>query len=270
MKPRRMRRYCGKRGRVLRALLAVTLVEALVAVGLLLYANDKRTQADARAKTRSPHNSHRTHSRSWSAVSPEHRRSDHTGASSQEVSKSPDRGALLTTLNRTARLVSVSDAPNGRFLSANGTRVASQTDAGVQLLDTATGAAVGPPFGHPGDTPYARSPDGRYLALVNKTRSSCGIPRPDNPLASQSLPQSPVIPWPSVPTGTGWPPTTPKATCGCGRSWTGSRSANRSHCPRQHRRWCSARTVTALPQIRPPTVASGCGTPPPAPRLVNR
>ena len=158
-----------KRGRVLRALLAVTLVVALVAVGLLLYANDKRTQADAQRQD------------ALAAQLTSHAQSILVGGqpgsiaeaitqvlAAQEVSKSPDRGALLTTLNRTARLVSVADAPNGRFLSANGTRVASQTDAGVQLLDTATGAAVGPPFGHPGDTPYARSPDGRYLALVNK------------------------------------------------------------------------------------------------------
>ncbi len=157
-----------KRGRVLRAVLAATLVVTLVAVGGLLYANSKRREAEEGRRN------------ALAAQLTSQAQSILAGGqpggifeaitkilAAQDISSSPDRGAMLTALNRTARLRSIVDAPNGRFLSSDGSRIATTTGSGIQLLDTATGDRVGVPFGSD-DTIYGSSPDGRYLALVNE------------------------------------------------------------------------------------------------------
>jgi len=154
---------------VLRAAFAVSLVAALVSVGGLLYANSKRREAEDRCRDALAAG---LTSQAQSILAGGQPGSTAEAIvkvlAAQDISKTPERGALLTTLNRTAGLRSVVDAPNGRFLSAEGTRVATTTDAGIQLLDTTTGDPVGRPLGNSQDAIYGSSPDGRYLALVNE------------------------------------------------------------------------------------------------------
>ncbi len=158
-----------KQGHVLRAVLAVTLVVALVAVGGLIYANNKRIEAE---KGRRAALAAQLTSQAQSILA-----GGQPGTSTeaitkvlaaQDISSAPDRGEMLTAFNRTARLKSTVNVPDGHILSARGARIASTTDSGIQLLDNTTGVPVGERFGESGTTIYGSSPDGRYLALVNE------------------------------------------------------------------------------------------------------
>ena len=156
-----------KRARTLRAVLALTLVVALVAVGGLVYAVKKGKEANARSREAlaeqltSQAQSILVGGQPGTALEPVTKL-----LAAQRISPNSDTGAMLTALNRTAKLRRIVQAPNGRFLSGDGSRVAVTTDSGAQVLDTETGNPVGKPFADPGDALYGRSLDGRYLAMV--------------------------------------------------------------------------------------------------------
>ena len=85
----------------------------------------------------------------------------------QHISRTPDLGVLLTALRRWAPLQKVFDTPNGGHLSADGQRIAIETESGVVIRETGTGEAIGHPLE---DSRYhhltGMSADGRYLAIV--------------------------------------------------------------------------------------------------------
>ena len=158
-----------ERARTLRAVLALTLVVALVAVGGLVYAVKKGEEANVR--------SHEALAEQLTSQAQSILVGGQPGTAleavtkvlaAQRISPNPDTGAMLTALNRTARLRRIVEAPSGRFLSGDGSRIALTTNAGLQLADTATGEAVGAQFGRHGDVIYGSSPDGRYLATVDQ------------------------------------------------------------------------------------------------------
>jgi WD40 repeat protein len=157
-----------KRAKVLRAVLALTLVVALVAVGGLIYAEHQRQAADTRSREAL---AERLTSQAQSILV-----GGQPGTAleaitkllaAQRIATTPDLGPMLTALIRTARLQRIIQAPDGQFLSADGTRVVALGEAGAQLVDTATGSTVGTPFAQASDSISSSGPDNRYLATVS-------------------------------------------------------------------------------------------------------
>ena len=158
-----------KRARTLRAVLALTLVVALVAVGGLVYAVKKGNEANARSReARAEQLTSQAQSILVGGQPGTALEALTKLLAAQRIWPNSDTGAMLTALNRTAKLRRIVQASNGRFLSGYGSRVAVTTDSGAQVLDSETGDAVGTPFADPGDALYGRSPDGRYLATVGE------------------------------------------------------------------------------------------------------
>ncbi|MEU3012174.1 WD40 repeat domain-containing protein [Nocardia asteroides] len=88
----------------------------------------------------------------------------------QDISTTPDLGALLTTLRNEARLHKIIglDAEGG-VLSTDGRRIVTRAPSGIVLVDTETGKPIGEPLVVDG-TVEAVSADGRYLVLSDPDR----------------------------------------------------------------------------------------------------
>ena len=154
-----------KRANVLRVTLALTMVAALVAVAGLIFAEKSRREADKRSREAV---AQQLTSQAQAILA-----GGQPGSAleaiikvlaAQRISPTADTGAMLTALERTARLQRTVPAPGGRFLSADGSRIALRTESGIQMVATETGRAVSSVFAQPDDVIYGSSPDDRYLA----------------------------------------------------------------------------------------------------------
>ncbi|WP_433623975.1 TIR domain-containing protein [Nocardia sp. CA-120079] len=166
-----------KRTQVLRAVLVLTLVVALVAVtGLVLAvvarndANAKRQEADERSRAAL---SERLTSQAQAMLAGGQPGSELQAIdkllAAQHISANPNIGALLTALSNKAELHKIVDLARGGFLSADGQRIATETQSGTELLDTETGQPIGEPFADPKTTnPNGVSLDGRFVAMVSE------------------------------------------------------------------------------------------------------
>ena len=85
----------------------------------------------------------------------------------REISDEPGIGGLLTALISKPRLQKVVGlAGEGSLLSADGRRVVTGTEAGIQMLDAFTGEPVGRPFAESTSRLRAVSWDGRYVVVT--------------------------------------------------------------------------------------------------------
>lgn len=169
-----------KRTRVLRAVLALTLVVALAAVtGFVLAvaarndADTKRQEADSRSREAL---AERLTSQAQAILvggqpGSELQALDELLAA-QRISANPNIGALVTALSNTAKLQKIIELPGtagiGR-LSADGQRLVANTSSGNQLLDIETGQPIGEPFADPEtSTTAGLSSDGRFVVTVSE------------------------------------------------------------------------------------------------------
>lgn len=166
-----------KRTKVLRGVLALTLVVALVAViGFVLAviarndANEKRREADDRSREAL---AERLTSQGQAMLAGGQPGSELQAIdkllAAQHISTNPNIGALVTALSNKAKLRKIVDLPAGGLLSADGQRIVTSTPSGTQLLDTETGQPIGEPFADP-ETSYVKelSLDGRFILMVNE------------------------------------------------------------------------------------------------------
>ena len=159
-----------KRARVLRAVLAVTLVVALVAVAGFVWAFVANRKANARSREAL---AERLTSQAQAMLVGGQPGSELEAITkllaAQNISTRPDVGALLTALSTKPRLQKIIDLPGGGLLSADGERIAATTDSGVRLLDTETGQPVGQSFADPKtQRTVGLSFDGHYVAIAGQ------------------------------------------------------------------------------------------------------
>jgi WD40 repeat protein len=87
----------------------------------------------------------------------------------QKISDKPGIGPLLTALISKPRLQKVVALErSGSLLSADGQRVVTATEAGIQILEAATGKPAGRPFADSTSRFHAVSRDGRYVVTTNR------------------------------------------------------------------------------------------------------
>ncbi|MER7453581.1 TIR domain-containing protein [Nocardia beijingensis] len=173
-----------ERTKVLRAVLALTLAVALVAVtGFALAvaarndANTKRREADDRSREAL---AERLTSQAQAMLAGGQPGSELQAIAkllaAQRISANPNIGALVTALSKKPELQKIVDpsagGPGLPTLSADGQRIAAFTPSGIRLLDTETGQPIGKPFADPKTTSAMQpSSDGRFVAIFNADKT---------------------------------------------------------------------------------------------------
>lgn len=184
-----------KRTKVLRAVLALTLAVALVAVtGFVLAvaarndANAKRREADDRSREAL---AERLTSQAQAMLAGGQPGSELQAIAkllaAQRISANPNIGALVTALSKKPELQKIVDPSGGGpgipALSADGHRIAAYTPSGIRLFDTETGQPIGKPFADSKATKGIKpSSDGRFVAIYSEDKTirvwDSAVPQP--------------------------------------------------------------------------------------------